>query len=106
MAGPSHDPSLYRDRDVVPVKRALVSVSDKTGLLPLAEALASYINDVLRHRRDEVTIMGPPTETVGIPIIRARSRSRSPLDAIDDALDEDTLPPDPEADALDWRDLV
>ncbi|WP_296196331.1 bifunctional phosphoribosylaminoimidazolecarboxamide formyltransferase/IMP cyclohydrolase [uncultured Microbacterium sp.] len=41
MAGPSHDPSLYRDRDVVPVKRALVSVSDKTGLLPLAEALAA-----------------------------------------------------------------
>ena len=74
--------------------------------VPLAEALASYINDVLRHRRDEATIMGPPTETVGIPIIRARSRSRSPLDAIDDALDEDTLPPDPEADALDWRDLV
>ena len=26
MAGPSHDPSLYRDRDVVPVRRALVSV--------------------------------------------------------------------------------
>ncbi|TQK18886.1 phosphoribosylaminoimidazolecarboxamide formyltransferase/IMP cyclohydrolase [Microbacterium sp. SLBN-154] len=41
MAGPSHDPSLYRDRDVVPIRRALVSVSDKTDLLPLAEALAS-----------------------------------------------------------------
>ena len=40
MAGPSHDPSLYRPRDVVPVKRALVSVSDKTDLLPLAAALA------------------------------------------------------------------
>ncbi len=40
MAGPSHDPSLYRDRDVVPVRRALVSVSDKTDLLSLAEALA------------------------------------------------------------------
>jgi phosphoribosylaminoimidazolecarboxamide formyltransferase / IMP cyclohydrolase len=39
MAGPSHDPSLYRDRDVVPVRRALVSVSDKTDLLRLAEAL-------------------------------------------------------------------
>ncbi|MBT2501860.1 bifunctional phosphoribosylaminoimidazolecarboxamide formyltransferase/IMP cyclohydrolase [Curtobacterium sp. ISL-83] len=34
------DPSLYRDRDVVPVRRALVSVSDKTGLLELAGALA------------------------------------------------------------------
>jgi phosphoribosylaminoimidazolecarboxamide formyltransferase/IMP cyclohydrolase len=41
MAGPRHDPSLYRDRDVVPVRRALVSVSDKTDLLRLAEALSA-----------------------------------------------------------------
>jgi len=41
MAGPSHDPALYRSRDVVPVRRALVSVSDKTDLLALAEALAA-----------------------------------------------------------------
>ncbi|WP_207454161.1 bifunctional phosphoribosylaminoimidazolecarboxamide formyltransferase/IMP cyclohydrolase [Desertivibrio insolitus] len=34
------DPSLYRDRDAVPIKRALISVSDKTGLLELAAALA------------------------------------------------------------------
>ncbi|MCC2033976.1 bifunctional phosphoribosylaminoimidazolecarboxamide formyltransferase/IMP cyclohydrolase [Microbacterium allomyrinae] len=40
MAGPRHDPALYRDRDVVPVRRALVSVSDKTDLLSLATALA------------------------------------------------------------------
>ncbi|QKJ20149.1 bifunctional phosphoribosylaminoimidazolecarboxamide formyltransferase/IMP cyclohydrolase [Microbacterium hominis] len=40
MAGPRIDPALYRDRDVVPVRRALVSVSDKTGLLALAGALA------------------------------------------------------------------
>ncbi|WP_203136186.1 bifunctional phosphoribosylaminoimidazolecarboxamide formyltransferase/IMP cyclohydrolase [Microbacterium sp. JZ31] len=40
MAGPRHDPSLYRDRDVVPIRRALVSVSDKTDLLTIAEALA------------------------------------------------------------------
>jgi phosphoribosylaminoimidazolecarboxamide formyltransferase/IMP cyclohydrolase len=39
MSGPSHDPSLYRSRDVVPVTRALISVSDKTGLLELAGAL-------------------------------------------------------------------
>src|SRR5690606_30310465 len=39
MAGPSLDPSLYRDRDLVRVKRALVSVSDKSGLIELAEAL-------------------------------------------------------------------
>jgi phosphoribosylaminoimidazolecarboxamide formyltransferase/IMP cyclohydrolase len=41
MSGPSHDPSLYRSRDVVPVSRALISVSDKTGLLELAGALAA-----------------------------------------------------------------
>ncbi|BDV29908.1 bifunctional phosphoribosylaminoimidazolecarboxamide formyltransferase/IMP cyclohydrolase [Microbacterium terricola] len=40
MAGPSHDPSLYRERDIVPIRRALVSVSDKTDLLTLAAALA------------------------------------------------------------------
>lgn len=39
MAGPAVDPTLYRPRDVVPVRRALVSVSDKTDLLPLAQAL-------------------------------------------------------------------
>lgn len=39
MSGPRHDPSLYRDRDLVPVRRALVSVSDKTDLLVLARAL-------------------------------------------------------------------
>lgn len=41
MAGPVIDPALYRDRDVVPIRRALISVSDKTDLLPLAQALAA-----------------------------------------------------------------
>ncbi|MFT3798257.1 bifunctional phosphoribosylaminoimidazolecarboxamide formyltransferase/IMP cyclohydrolase [Microbacterium sp.] len=41
MAGPTIDPTLYRPRDVVPIRRALISVSDKTGLLPLAQALAA-----------------------------------------------------------------
>ena len=40
MAVQSHDPSQYEHRDVVPVRRALISVSDKTGLLDLAAALA------------------------------------------------------------------
>ncbi|UWF77954.1 MULTISPECIES: bifunctional phosphoribosylaminoimidazolecarboxamide formyltransferase/IMP cyclohydrolase [Microbacterium] len=40
MAGPRQDPSLYRHRDTVPIRRALVSVSDKTGLRELADALA------------------------------------------------------------------
>ncbi|WP_433862109.1 bifunctional phosphoribosylaminoimidazolecarboxamide formyltransferase/IMP cyclohydrolase [Streptomyces sp. L7] len=40
MSGPRHDASLYRERDVVPIRRALISVSDKTGLLDLAATLA------------------------------------------------------------------
>jgi phosphoribosylaminoimidazolecarboxamide formyltransferase/IMP cyclohydrolase len=40
MSGPSHDKSLYRERDIVPITRALLSVSDKRELLTLAEALA------------------------------------------------------------------
>ncbi|MFB8387236.1 DUF4032 domain-containing protein [Microbacterium sp. NPDC055910] len=55
---------------------------------PLAEVLASYIDTVLRHRRDEATVMGPPTETMAIPVITAAI----PLDTGDDGVD--------------WRDLV
>ena len=39
MSGPQHAHDLYRPRDVVPIRRALISVSDKTGLLELAAAL-------------------------------------------------------------------
>ncbi|GAA1851852.1 DUF4032 domain-containing protein [Microbacterium koreense] len=56
---------------------------------PLAEVLSSYIDTVLRHRRDEATVMGPPTETLAIPIVT----SPIPVDDDDDA-------------AVDWRDLV
>ncbi|ERG63797.1 IMP cyclohydrolase [Agrococcus pavilionensis RW1] len=40
MSGPQHDPSLYRERDAVPFRRALLSVSDKTGIVELGAALA------------------------------------------------------------------
>ena len=39
MSGPSHNPAEYRAIDAVPIRRALVSVSDKTGLVDLARAL-------------------------------------------------------------------
>ncbi|MGX9348111.1 DUF4032 domain-containing protein [Microbacterium sp. KNMS] len=50
--------------------------------VPLAETLTSYIRDVLRHRRDEATIMGPLTETLTEPLATASGEAR------------------------DWRDLV
>ncbi|WP_028244823.1 bifunctional phosphoribosylaminoimidazolecarboxamide formyltransferase/IMP cyclohydrolase [Pseudoclavibacter soli] len=41
MSTASHAPADYRERDVVPVRRALVSVSDKTDLDRLGAALAA-----------------------------------------------------------------
>lgn len=41
MAVASRDPHLYSHRDTVAIRRALISVSDKTGLLELAAALAA-----------------------------------------------------------------
>jgi hypothetical protein len=32
--------------------------------IPLAEAVTSYVNTVLRHRRDEATVIGPATGTI------------------------------------------
>ncbi|WP_336631661.1 MULTISPECIES: DUF4032 domain-containing protein [unclassified Microbacterium] len=57
--------------------------------VPIAEVLSSYVDTVLRHRRDEATLMGPPTETLSIPVITAA------IGTLDDD-DED----------VDWRDLV
>lgn len=59
--------------------------------VPLAEVLSSYIDTVLRHRRDEATVMGPPTETMSLPTIDP------------DTPDED-VPTD--TGTVDWRDLV
>jgi uncharacterized protein DUF4032/lipopolysaccharide kinase (Kdo/WaaP) family protein len=36
--------------------------------IPLAEALTSYLDTVLRHRRDEVTVVAPPTASITLPI--------------------------------------
>lgn len=41
---------------------------DEKRNVPLAEALTSYIDTVLRHRRDEVTVYGPPTGAITMPI--------------------------------------
>lgn len=41
---------------------------DEKRNVPLAEALTSYIETVLRHRRDEVTVVGPPTGVFTAPV--------------------------------------
>jgi hypothetical protein len=55
--------------------------------IPLAEALTSYITNVLRHRRDEATVIEPPTGTITLPV---------------DVVDDDTASDD----GVDWRELV
>ena len=57
--------------------------------VPLAEALTSYVEDVLQHRRDEATMMEPTTDTVSLPVITAELPTLSAEEA-----------------ELDWRDLV
>lgn len=58
--------------------------------VPLAETLTSYIEEVLSHRRDEATVMGPPTDTLSLPVVTGSIPT-------DDLSDED---------GVDWRDLV
>ncbi len=36
--------------------------------VPLAEAVSSYVDTVLRHRRDEATVIDQPTESITLPI--------------------------------------
>jgi phosphoribosylaminoimidazolecarboxamide formyltransferase/IMP cyclohydrolase len=67
MSGPAIDPSLYRERDLVPVRRALVSVSDKTGLVDLAAALAAAGVEIVSTGSTAATIAaaGHPVTQVG-----------------------------------------
>ncbi|AMM19933.1 lipopolysaccharide kinase [Frondihabitans sp. PAMC 28766] len=36
--------------------------------VPIAEALTSYVNDVLRHRRDESMVIAPETGSITLPV--------------------------------------
>jgi phosphoribosylaminoimidazolecarboxamide formyltransferase/IMP cyclohydrolase len=65
MSGPSHDPALYRPRDVVKIRRALVSVSDKTGLVELATALAEAGVEIVSTGGSAAAIAA-----AGIPVIQ------------------------------------
>lgn len=59
---------------------------DEARDVPLSEAVTSYIETVLRHRRDEMTLVAPPTTSIEI---------------VGDDDDEEI-----EGSGRDWRDLV
>ncbi|WP_139416533.1 DUF4032 domain-containing protein [Agromyces laixinhei] len=51
--------------------------------IPLAEAVSSYINAVLRHRRDEATVIDPPTGAFTSPIETIPSTDTAAFAALD-----------------------
>ncbi|BDZ44949.1 bifunctional phosphoribosylaminoimidazolecarboxamide formyltransferase/IMP cyclohydrolase [Naasia aerilata] len=73
MSGPRIDPALYRERDVVPVRRAILSVSDKSGLVELGRALAAAGVEIVStgSTAGTLTAAGVPvtevSQTTGFP---------------------------------------
>lgn len=68
MAQASHDPSAYNHRDLVAPKRALLSVSDKTGLLDLAKALVAHGVEIVSTGSTASTIA-----SAGYPVTEVES---------------------------------
>ncbi len=69
MSGPSHDPADYRSRDAIPIERALVSVSDKAGLVDLARALVAAGVEIVSTGSTAATIAAagmPVTEVAAV----------------------------------------
>ncbi|PPF88664.1 bifunctional phosphoribosylaminoimidazolecarboxamide formyltransferase/inosine monophosphate cyclohydrolase [Subtercola sp. Z020] len=58
MSGPRHDPALFHHRDLIEIKRALISVSDKSGLLELAGALSAAGVEIVSTGSTAKTIAG------------------------------------------------
>jgi phosphoribosylaminoimidazolecarboxamide formyltransferase / IMP cyclohydrolase len=63
MSGPSIDPALYRPRDVIKIRRALVSVSDKSELVELATRLSAAGVEIVSTGSTATTIAA-----AGIPV--------------------------------------
>lgn len=65
MSAPNHDSSAFRERDAIPIRRALISVSDKTGLIELAAALTAADVEIVSTGSTAAAIAGaghPVTE--------------------------------------------
>ncbi|MCD5346418.1 DUF4032 domain-containing protein [Agromyces sp. H3Y2-19a] len=54
--------------------------------IPLAEAVTSYVNEVLRHRRDEATVIDPPTGsiTAAMDVVPTETAAISAIDPDDE----------------------
>ena len=63
MSGPAIDPARYRPRDVIRIRRALVSVSDKSNLIELATALSAAGVEIVSTGSTASTIAA-----AGIPV--------------------------------------
>jgi phosphoribosylaminoimidazolecarboxamide formyltransferase/IMP cyclohydrolase len=63
MSGPAIDPTLYRPRNIIPIRRALVSVSDKNQLIELATALSAAGVEIVSTGSTASTIAA-----AGIPV--------------------------------------
>ncbi|MAT17659.1 MAG: lipopolysaccharide kinase [Leifsonia sp.] len=60
-------------------------LSQNTGhSVPLAEALTSYIETILRHRRDEMTVVAPVTGLIDVPVETSAMPIISPDDDEED----------------------
>lgn len=69
MSAHAADPALYRERDLVPVRRALISVSDKTGLVELASALAAAGVELVSTGSTAATIRDAGIEVTDVATI-------------------------------------
>lgn len=65
-SGHTNAASLYRDRDVIPVKRALISVSNKAGLIELADALATAGVEIVSTGSTAATIRAAGHEVTDV----------------------------------------
>ncbi|MET0806621.1 MAG: bifunctional phosphoribosylaminoimidazolecarboxamide formyltransferase/IMP cyclohydrolase, partial [Lacisediminihabitans sp.] len=69
MSASAHSAADYRERDAIPITRALISVSDKTGLLDLAAALAGAGVEIVSTGSTASTIANagfPVTEVASV----------------------------------------
>ncbi|PPG69439.1 bifunctional phosphoribosylaminoimidazolecarboxamide formyltransferase/inosine monophosphate cyclohydrolase [Rathayibacter rathayi] len=69
MSITAHDPSSYDDRDLVPVCRALISVSDKTGLLELGAALVAAGVELVSTGSTAATLRGAGHEVTDVSAV-------------------------------------